>query len=210
MRHPPTLSRFSTWYDGFLYEKLIAPQSERLQTFLTVFAKKGGTALEVGCGVGALSFKLAAKCSKVVGVDISQRMISYAERKKLKLGVTNVEFVCADAAYLANLFPQGFDTATLVLFLHEVDAAIRRRVVESLLSLAERLIIADFSSPFPRSVSAHWLSMQEFIAGRRHYHNFKNWMNNGGVDGFVSELNLTVRKIVPWENQTGKVVIIAP
>jgi SAM-dependent methyltransferase len=105
MRHPPTLSRFSTWYDGFLYEKLIAPQSERLQTFLTVFAKKGGTALEVGCGVGALSFKLAAKCSKVVGVDISQRMISYAERKKLKLGVT----ICCKSEFpiVAEEIPQA-------------------------------------------------------------------------------------------------------
>ncbi len=209
MEYSPTPKRFSTWYDGFFYEKFIAPQSDRLQTLLTIFAKKGGTALDIGCGVGALSFKLATKCSKVVGVDLSQKMISHAERRKLKLGATNVDFVCADAASLATLFPHKFDIATLVLFLHEIDGVIRQRVVESLLSMSDRLIIADFSSPFPRSVSARRLKMQEFIAGKRHYRNFKNWMQNGAIDGFVDSMNLQVRKSIPWENEAGKVVIVA-
>lgn len=209
MQDSPTPNRFSTWYDGFLYEKFIAPQSDRLQTLLTIFAKKGDTALDIGCGIGALSFKLATKCSKVVGVDLSQRMISHAERKKLKMGATNVEFVCADAADLAAMFPHEFDIATLVLFLHEIDEAVRQRVVESLLSMSDRLIIADFSSPFPRSALARRLKMQEFIAGKRHYRNFKNWMQNGAIDGFVDLMNLRVRKSIPWENEAGKVVIVA-
>lgn len=208
MQDPPAPNRFSTWYDGFLYEKFIAPQSDRLQTLLTIFAKKGSTALDIGCGVGALSFKLAAKCRKVVGVDLSRRMISHAERKKLKLGVTNVDFACADAVDLAKTFPNGFDVATLVLFLHEIDEPIRQEVVASVLSLANTLIIADFSSPFPRSAGARRLKVQEFIAGKRHYRNFKNWMQNGAIDGFVDSMNLQVRKSIPWENDAGKVVIV--
>lgn len=204
----PTSSQFSTWYDGFIYEKLFAPQSDQLQTFLTIFAKKGDTALDIGCGVGALSFKLATKCSKVVGVDLSQKMISHAERKKFKLGMVNVEFVCADAADLATVLPNKFDIVTLVLFLHEIDEAIRNRVVESVQSMSDRLIIADFSSPFPRSVSASRLKMQELIAGRRHYRNFKSWMQNGAIDGFVDSMKLQVRKSIPWENKAGKVVIV--
>jgi len=208
MQDSPIPNRFSTWYDGFLYEKFIAPQSDRLQTLLTIFAKKSSTALDIGCGVGALSFKLAAKCSKVVGVDLSQRMISHAERKKLKLGATNVDFVCADAVDLATMFPDGFDFATLVLFLHEIDEAIRQKVVASVLSLSDTLIIADFSSPFPKSAAARRLKVQEFIAGTRHYRNFKTWMQNGAIDGFVDSMNLQVRKSIPWENDAGKVVIV--
>ncbi len=209
MEASPSPNRFSTWYDGFLYEKFIAPQSDRLQTLLTIFAKKGGTALDIGCGVGALSFKLAAKCSKVVGVDLSQKMISYAKNKKLKMGVANVEFLCADAANAAVLFPERFDIATLVLFLHEIDEAIRSKVVENILSISDRLIIADYSSPFPRSASARRLKVQEFVAGKRHYRNFKNWMRNGAIDGFVDSMKLDIKKTIPWENKAGKVVIAA-
>jgi 2-polyprenyl-3-methyl-5-hydroxy-6-metoxy-1,4-benzoquinol methylase len=55
------------------------------QSFLTIFIKKGSTALDVGCGIGTLSFKLASRCSKVVGIDLSRKMISYAQRKKFNL-----------------------------------------------------------------------------------------------------------------------------
>ena len=204
------LKPFRTWYDGFLYERLIAPQSDLLQDFVAIFAKKGGTALDVGCGVGALSFKLAAKCSKVVGVDLSQKMISHAERKRIRLGMQNVEFVCADAANLTDLFPPKFDIGTLVLFLHEVDEAIRHSVVEGLLSISSRLIIADFCAPFPRTLSARRLKIQEFIAGRRHYGNFKNWMQNGAIDGLADAMHLHVKKSIPWENEAGKVLIVSP
>jgi len=202
-------THFSTWYDGFFYEKLISPQSDRLQTFLTIFARRGETALDIGCGVGALTFKLAKKCSKVVGVDASQKMISYAEKKRLESGATNVEFVCADAANLGTVHLRKFDVATLVLFLHEVDEATRRTVVRHLLSMATKIIIADFSAPFPKTASARRLKMQEFIAGKRHYRNFKNWMNNGAIDGFIDSMKLHVKKSIPWENQVGKVMIVA-
>ena len=200
--------QFSTWYDGFLYEKFIAPQSDRLQTLLTIFAKKGSTALDIGCGTGDLTFKLAAKCERVVGVDLSQRMISHAEKTRQKLGTTNVKFVCANALDLASRFPDGFDVVTLVLFLHEIDESTRAEVVGGLLALSDTLIIADFSAPFPQSAAGWRLKLQEFIAGSRHYNNFKNWMENGAIDGFVESLNLKVRKTIPWENEAGKVIIV--
>jgi len=200
--------KFSTWYDGLLYEKFIAPQSDRLQTLLTIFASKGSRALDVGCGIGDLSFKLADKCDTVVGVDLSERMISYANGLKQTRNVPNVEFVCADAADLSERYPDGFDLITMVLFLHEIDGPIRAKVVETMLAMADTLVIADFSSPFPRSSAGRRLRLQEFIAGRRHYSNFKNWMNHGAIDGFIESMNLKARKSIPWENGAGKVMVI--
>jgi len=200
--------QFSTWYDGSIYEKFIAPQSDRLQTLLTVFASRGSRALDVGCGIGDLSFKLAAKCASVVGVDLSERMISYAKKRKNALGVTNVEFLCANATDLNGRFPDGFDLATMVLFLHEIDETARRLVVEQVLALANTIVIADFSSPFPTSSAGARFRLQEFIAGRRHYSNFRNWMKHGGIDGFIETMGLKPRKTIPWENGAGKVALI--
>jgi ubiquinone/menaquinone biosynthesis C-methylase UbiE len=200
---------FSTWYDGFLYEKFIAPQSERLQTLLTIFAKRGDMALDIGCGVGVLTFKLAGKCSRVVGVDASRKMIAYAEKKRIAIGAGNVEFLCADAANLGTMKTGEFDLATLALFLHEVDGATRRAVIRRTLSLARKLVIADFSAPFPRTVEGRRLKTQEFIAGKRDYRDFKDWMNRGGIDGFLDSLELQVKKSISWDNGAGKVVVVA-
>lgn len=200
--------RFSTLYDGSVYQKFIAPQSDRLQTLLTVFAKRGGTALDIGCGVGDLTFKLARKCSKVVGVDLSYRMISHAERRKQALGLKNVELICANALDAGSVGVGKYDIVTLVLFLHEIGEEIRATVVKRMLAISDTIIIADFAAPFPRSAAGRRMKMQEFIAGRRHFSNFKSWMRNGGIDGLVESMNLNVRKSIQWENEAGKVVIV--
>ncbi len=63
----------------------------------------GMTILEVGCGPGALSRKLAkwlGDSSKVVGIDRDSDFIEYARRKAGELGVMNVEYVEGDALSL--------------------------------------------------------------------------------------------------------------
>jgi ubiquinone/menaquinone biosynthesis C-methylase UbiE len=156
-----------------------------------------------------LTFKLARKCSRVVGVDASRKMIAYAEKKRRAIGAGNVEFLCADAANLGAMQTGEFDLATLALFLHEVDDATRRAVIRRVLSCAGKLVIADFSAPFPKTVEGRRLKMQEFIAGRRHYRNFKDWMNRGGIDGFLDSMDLQVKKSISWDNGVGKVAVVA-
>jgi SAM-dependent methyltransferase len=201
---------FSTWYDGALYERFVAPQSDRLQTLLTVFAPKGSTAVDVGCGVGDLAFKLAAKCESVVGVDLSAKMISHARTRRTERGVANVEFACINVLEVAAMYPIGFDVSTMVLFLHEIDEGTRSEAVKQLLSISKTLVIADFAAPFPRSIEARRLKAQEFMAGRRHFTNFKNWMRNGGIDGFLESMRLEARKTITWENRAGKIVVLKP
>lgn len=58
--------------------------------------------LEVGCGVGLTSCYLAQKYGcRVVGVDISEKMVDWAERRAVRRGVEDkVEFRVADAQVL--------------------------------------------------------------------------------------------------------------
>lgn len=48
--------------------------------------------LDVGCGVGSISFYLASKGMSVVGIDISSRAIELCKKVKKAIGLSNVTF----------------------------------------------------------------------------------------------------------------------
>jgi len=58
---------------------------------------KKSLVLEVGCGLGGLSYRLASYCGNVVGVDISEYACAQA---KLTYKSSNINFVTADVQYL--------------------------------------------------------------------------------------------------------------
>ena len=53
--------------------------------------------LDVGCGSGATTLAVAAHAERVVGVDLSQPLISLARRRAQAATIGNAEFVIADA-----------------------------------------------------------------------------------------------------------------
>jgi SAM-dependent methyltransferase len=56
----------------------------------------GGTIVDLGCGLGRMTFALAPHYKRVVGVDVSAEMINRAESWKVHSGVQNVEFIVND------------------------------------------------------------------------------------------------------------------
>lgn len=72
--------------------------------------------LDVGCGTGGNSCYLAEKYGcRVVGVDIAEQMIMYAEKRAEELGLTDrVSFQVGDAYSLE--FPDGSFDAVLTVF----------------------------------------------------------------------------------------------
>jgi len=70
-------------------------------------SRLGGTVLDVGCGTGALTLRLASSGYQVTGVDISTEMLSQLARRAKKLDVSLVE-----ADIFALPFPESsFDAA---------------------------------------------------------------------------------------------------
>jgi SAM-dependent methyltransferase len=74
-------------------------------------------ALDVGCGTGALTRQLAARCGHVTGLDLSPNMVAEARRRSA--GVANVD--CAVADFMTEPLPAGaFDCITAVALLHHL------------------------------------------------------------------------------------------
>ncbi|HVL19740.1 MAG TPA: methyltransferase domain-containing protein [Amaricoccus sp.] len=86
--------------------------TERLVAACAV--RPGERVLDVGCGAGGSTFRLAAAAGEgghVEGLDISEPLLAYAERRRAELGLTNVSFAVGDAQ-TAPLVPGRHDLVT--------------------------------------------------------------------------------------------------
>ncbi|MFX1375564.1 MAG: class I SAM-dependent methyltransferase [Promethearchaeota archaeon] len=76
---------------------------------------KNSTVLDIGCGNGAVDYDVAQKAKKVVGIDISKKMISYA---KTKFHRPNIQYIHGDA--LKYDFDEIFDYIILSNILEHI------------------------------------------------------------------------------------------
>ena len=69
---------------------------------LAPWLRRGGkrTALDVGCGVGRWSLRLAARATHVTGLDLSPFMIKHAQRRARQADVDNTTFLVGDVSSL--------------------------------------------------------------------------------------------------------------
>jgi ubiquinone/menaquinone biosynthesis C-methylase UbiE len=88
---------------GDEYERLIEqaelfrPLTQRM--LLAAEIKHGMYVLDVGCGVGDVSFLVASlvgSADSVVGVDLDAEALKHAEERRLRMGISNVEFHQSD------------------------------------------------------------------------------------------------------------------
>ena len=65
--------------------------------------EKGMNILDLGCGTGWATIEMASRMEgtgKVIGLDLSEKMIEQAERKVAELGYANVDFIVGSAGDL--------------------------------------------------------------------------------------------------------------
>jgi SAM-dependent methyltransferase len=201
----------TSWYDGYIYEKLVGPQVAEGNAILKELIDENSTVLDIGCGAGLFVFTLAEKVKGVTGVDFSSKMIKHANKRKIQRNCQNVDFIHFDAGKISEVISERFDYAIMSLFLHETEEETRDKAVNQASKLANRIIISDFCSPFPRSLYAKFLIGQElFMGGIGHYKNFRNWMCSGGIDEFVEKIGLEIEKTIAWpgkNKELGKFII---
>jgi len=86
------------WLDRPVWNKYIdALQMHHLKSIIAQI-KKTDTVLDIGCGIGRLTFRLANICKEVYGVDISEESVEICNRKSKK--IHNAKFRVMDARNL--------------------------------------------------------------------------------------------------------------
>ncbi len=116
-------------YDRLIEQgELFRPLTERM--LLAAGIKRGMQVLDVGCGVGDVSFLVAALVGpegSVVGVDLNAEAIKIAEKRRTAQGITNVEFRESDARSVDS--GRLFDAAVgrfVLMFMSDPTAALRQ------------------------------------------------------------------------------------
>ena len=197
------------WYDGFLYRTFITPFEGEMMDQVDELIPNGSAVIDIGCGAGSLVLKLSAKCKKVTGVDISNRMIAYANTQKEKRHAANVTFICDDVSTMKIMRDERFSYATVCLCLHGMSWRNRQEVITNCVSLSQGVILADFISPFPRSIVGTGQMLLEIIEGRESFGNFKDWQHGGGIDGFIDRTGLKIIEERRWSNGFGKTILVS-
>lgn len=125
------------------HELIFAAVSER--------APVGGTILDMGCGDGEMSLRLAEAGFRVLGIDVSSEMLRRAEMSKATLSpdvAARVEFAAGD---IASFEPgRTFDAVCchgVLMYLDDSAAAIRKLATHvapgGLLSIMSRNLLAN-------------------------------------------------------------------
>jgi SAM-dependent methyltransferase len=100
-------------------------------------------ALDVGCGTGAFSRLLAARCGHVTGVDLSPVMVAEARRRSA--GLANVDYAVADV--MTDPLPVGaFDCVAAVALLHHLPLEPALTRFRELLRPGGVLLVLDIRS----------------------------------------------------------------
>lgn len=77
--------------------------------------------LDVGCGTGKYSIALSNLCKKIIGIDLSPKMIENANKNKEEYKMSNVEFYCGDWSDM-DLGERGFGNRFDLVFAHMTPA----------------------------------------------------------------------------------------
>lgn len=101
--------------------------------------KKGKRVLELGCGTGVFSEKLAAQGIKLVAIDIS---IDLIKKAKEKLAGKRVQFIVADVERLP-FKPGVFDSVVGISVLHHLSLDIACKEMSSILKSGGKIAFSE-------------------------------------------------------------------
>jgi ubiquinone/menaquinone biosynthesis C-methylase UbiE len=196
------------WYDGWFYDFFIAPNQDKAFEKVREIISDGSSVLDAGCGTGRLCFQLIDKCSKIVGIDASLKNIESANKKYDSNIHNNIKFYHEDIKSYLGKNDIRFDYAILSYVIHEIDEAKRTDILKILSSHTEKIIIVDFLSPHPKSITGIINRVVEFFAGKSHNRNFKSFLKSNGIKGLADRANLKIITDIKNNPPTSNIVVL--
>ncbi len=133
------------------FYRVAIPSIDRFIT-ACVEGARGKRVLEIGCGPGSVSLRLAAAASHVTGIDISDTAVRQATERAARAGFGHVEFRVMNAEELD--FPsQSFDFVCGRAILHHLDL---ERALPSLARVLHPAGCALFLEPLGHNPVVNW------------------------------------------------------
>ena len=98
------------------------------------------TGLDIGCGTGELTKKLALQCRKTIGIDISKAMIEEAKKRSNN---TNIDFLNIDIDSFMNESIDMYDVIISIATFHHLDMENTLMKLKSKLNANGMILILD-------------------------------------------------------------------
>lgn len=169
------------WYDGWFYDRIIAPNQDRLFKEINNLIKAQSSIIDVGCGTGRLAFALADNSRSVLGIDLSRRNIKRAQLNLLHRPNHKITFQHRSISEIIKEEQIHFDYAVLTYVIHEVDEGERINLLKEIALVTDKIILGDYLVPKSRDFAGNLTEAIEFVAGREHYRNYKSYIEKGGL-----------------------------
>jgi ubiquinone/menaquinone biosynthesis C-methylase UbiE len=173
--------RYIAPYYNFLFRPLL--KSIRHHVLKMVLTLKPGLVLDVACGTGDQLHLLAKHNINVVGIDRSEPMLRQCRQ-------TNPAAFCLLQDGTALAFQPGtFDLVIISFALHECGWSVAVNMlneIHGVLKPGGHLLVVDYADLNQNHAHVRLaIKTIEFLAGRRHYRNFRHYIHNGGLPALV-------------------------
>jgi SAM-dependent methyltransferase len=196
------------WYDGWFYDKFIAPNQDKLFEQLDIIIEPDSSVIDIGCGTGRLSFALAKKCSQIIGIDLSEKNIARANMNLSKNPDSKIMFFHKRLSEIISDGNRHFDYAVMTYVIHEVDENDRVNLLEEMTLVADKIIIGDYllsqENWFVNTINY----IVEFLAGKVHYRNFKTYSRNGGINGIITKSKFKILMETKNSPKTSHIILL--
>ena len=180
------------WYDGWFYDRFIAPNQDKLFGQIKNLIQPDSRIIDIGCGTGRLEFILVDNCKSVLGIDLSKRNIERANLTLLDHPNEKISFKHNNLSEITGEEQTHFDYAVLTYVIHEVNEEERIYLLKEIATVADKIIIGDYLVPRPKGFGGFLSEVIEFIAGAEHYRNFKSYVAKGGIHYLAEKAGLKI------------------
>ena len=192
---------------GKFYSKIVDPVLKPMRKKMLKHVEKNDAVIDIACGTGAQVFELAKLCNKVVGVDLSDSMILFAQKKQEALNIKNVEFKITDATRLSEFSDKSFDIATTTLALHQFKPELFPAIISEMKRISKKIIIIDYHIPLPKNLYGYGCKIAEFFAGVEHNSNFKKFARLGGLPKIMQTLGVEITQSEIFGNGAFQIIV---
>lgn len=195
------------WYDGWFYDRVIAPNQDRMFSEIKKIIKPNSSVLDVGCGTGRFSFKIADSVNQVLGIDLSLKNITTAGNKLKSNPDDKISFSHTTVTELLR-GNYHFDYAVMTYVIHEVNPSERVELLSQILQVADNVIIGDYFVPVKSGFWNFLNEIVEFLAGQEHYQNYKHFIANNGLVGLASETSSKIINQINNSPVTSQILVL--